>query len=30
MMFKVNINDFASVNNKITINILKDMFDFDM
>ena len=30
MMFKVNINDFTSVNNKITINILKDVFDFDM
>ena len=30
MMFIVNTNDFTSVNNKITINILKVMFDFDM
>ena len=29
-MFIVNINDFTSVNNKVTINILKVMFDFDM
>ena len=30
MMFRVNTNDFTSVNNKITTNILKVMFDFDM
>ena len=30
MMFKVNINDFTSVNNKITINVLKVMFYFDI
>ena len=30
MIFKVNTNDFTSVNNKITIYILKVMFDFDM
>ena len=30
MMFKVNTNDFTNINNKITINILKVMFDFDM
>ena len=30
MIFKVNENDFTSVNNKITINILKVMVDFDM
>ena len=29
-MFSVNTNDFTCVNNKITINILKVMFDFDM
>ena len=29
-MFIVNTNDFTSVNNIITINILKVMFDFDM
>ena len=30
MMFKVNTNDITSVYNKITINILKVMFYFDM
>ena len=29
-MFRVNSNDFTSFNNKLTINILKVMFDFDM
>ena len=29
-MFIVNTNDFISVNNKITSNILKVMFDFDI
>ena len=29
-MFIVNTNNFTSVNNKITIDILKVMFDFDM
>ena len=30
MMFKLNTNDVTNVNNKMTINILKVMFYFDM